>query len=275
MTDWPTVIAADFAVPEGHALVELVDELFDALCSPDPALRDEQAYPILTAWIMAGYLDDQLSSLGERAVRLLAHSQIQARTFGALILAALVHRDTASDVLDTQTLLRWTDAFADWWLAETDLRGWDDQLGWLHAVAHGADVVGELGLSPRLGGDNLARLLDLARARLLAPTGYVFAHQEDDRVALAMATVLARSELTSVAATSWIDDVRSYFEASRPGPVPAPAANTMRTLRSLYLMVDRGFRPDPEQDDQLVPPHRAEILTALGGVLHLAFPHQL
>lgn len=275
MTDWPAIIAADFEVPEDRALSDLVDELIDALCSPDPALRDEQAYPVLTAWIMAGSLDDQLSSLGERAVRLLAHSQIQARTFAALILAALVHRDTTADVVDTQTLLRWSDSFADWWLAETDLRGWDDQLGWLHAVAHGADVVGELGLSPRLGGDNLAGLLDLARARLLAPTGYVFAHQEDDRVALAMATVLARSELTSVAATSWLDDVRLHFESSRPGPVPAPAANTMRTLRSLYLMVDRGFRSDPEQNDQLIPPHRSEILAALGGVLHQAFPHQL
>jgi len=275
VTDWPAIIAADFVVPPGHALPDLVDELLVALCSPDPALRDEQAYPVLTAWIMAGHLDGQLTRLGEQVIGLLAHPQIQARTFAALILAALVHRDTAAAVLDTQSLLRWTDSFADWWLAETDLRGWDDQLGWLHAVAHGADVIGELGLSPRLGGDNLARLLDLACARLLAPTSYVFAHQEDDRAALAMATILARSELTAAAATGWLGPVRRYLEASRPGPVSAPAANTMRTLRSLYLMADRGFRPDPDQSEKHIPPHRAEILAALGDVLHLAFPHQL
>jgi hypothetical protein len=148
MTDWAAIIAADFAVPAGRALPDLAGELLDALCSPDPALRDAQAYPILTAWILARHLDSQLTELGERVVRLLAHPQTQARTFAALIVAALIHRDTAAPVLDTPTLLRWANGVADWWVAETDLRGWDDQLGWLHAAAHGADVIGELGLSP-------------------------------------------------------------------------------------------------------------------------------
>jgi hypothetical protein len=275
VTDWPAIIAADFAVPRGGVLPDLADELLDALCSPDPAVRDEQAYPVLATWIMGGRLDGGLSGLGDRVIGLLGHPEIQARSFAALILAALIHRDTIAAVLDTHSLPRWTDGFASWWLAETDLRGWDDRLGWLHAVAHGADVVGELGLSPRLGAEDLARLLDLVRARLLAPTGYVFAHQEDDRTALALATVLARPELTAAAATSWLEPVRGYFEASRPAPVPAAAANTMRTLRSLYLMADRGFRPDPDQSGKLIPPHRAEVLAALGDVLHLAFPPQL
>lgn len=275
VTDWPAIIAADFAVPEGRAAGDLTDELLEALCSPDPALRDEQAYPILTAWIVGGHLDGQLPALGQRVTGLLAHPQIQARAFAALILAALVHRDAATALVNSGTLAAWTDRFAHWWLGETDLRGWDDQLGWLHAVAHGADVIGELGLSPRVGGDDLARLLNLACARLLAPTGYVFAHQEDDRMALAMATVLTRPELPAADATGWLGAARTAFEASRPGPVPAPAANTMRTLRSLYLMTDRGFRPDPEHNDTCLPPHRAEILAAVGSVLHLAFPHQL
>jgi hypothetical protein len=49
----------------------------------------------------------------------------------------------------------------------------------------------------------------------------------------------------------------------------------MRTLRSLYLMTDRGFRPDPGQNGTYLPPRRAEILATLTDVLHLAFPHQL
>jgi Protein of unknown function (DUF2785) len=275
VTDWSAIIAADFAIPASGALPELTGELLDALCSPDPALRDEQAYPVLTAWIVAGHLDDQLSELGDRVIRLLAHPQIQARTFAALILAALVHRDTAAAVLDTPAVLRWRDDFADWWLAETDLRGWDEERGWLHAMAHGADVIGELGLSPRLDGDTLAGLLDLTCARLLAPTSYVLAHQEDDRVALAMATVLTRPELPEAAATGWLSAVNRSLERQPPGPVPAPIANTIRTLRSLYLMADRGFRPDPDHDATCIPPHQAKIVAALGDTLHLAFPHQL
>jgi uncharacterized protein DUF2785 len=274
MTDWAAISAAGFAPPTGRALGDLVDELTEALASPDPVLRDEQAYPVLTAWILDGRLDGGLASLGDRMTGMLAHPQIQARSFAALILAALVHRDTVAGVLAAPDVPRWRDRFADWWLSETDLRGWDRERGWLHAVAHGADVVGELGASPRLGGGDLAGLLDLACARLLAPTGELFAHQEDDRVALAVATVLARPELPAAAATGWLVPVRREFENGEPGPVPAHASNTMRTLRSLYLMVDRGCRPDPDAAATLVPPHRGAILPALAEVAHLAFPHQ-
>lgn len=274
MTDLAALSAAGFEPPTGRALGELVDELTEALTSPDPVLRDEQAYPVLTAWILDGRLDGQLTALGDRMVAMFAHPEIQARSFAALILAALVHRDTSAGVLAAPAVLRWRDGFAGWWLSETDLRGWDSERGWLHAVAHGADAVGEFGLSPRLGGDDLAGLLDLACARLLAPTAEVFAEQEDDRVALAMATVLTRPKLSAAAATGWLAAVRQDFEKGEPGPVPACASNTMRTLRSLYLMVDRGFRADPDADGTLVPPHRDAILPALGEVLHLAFPHQ-
>ncbi|NNG39004.1 DUF2785 domain-containing protein [Flexivirga sp. ID2601S] len=41
----------------------------------------------------------------------------------------------------------WTDAVLAWWPAEQDLRGYDEQLGWVHAVAHGADAVGALGFA--------------------------------------------------------------------------------------------------------------------------------
>jgi hypothetical protein len=274
MTDWAAVSAAGFAYPAGRAPGDLVDELTEALTSPDPVLRDEQAYPILTAWILDGRLDDELTALGDAMVAMFAHPQIQARSFAALILAMLVHRDTSAGVLAAPDVLRWRDGFARWWLSETDLRGWDSERGWLHAVAHGADVVGEFGLSPRLGGDDLAGLLDLACARLLARTGELFGQQEDERVALAMATVLARPELPAEAATGWLAAVQEEFETGEPGPVPASASNTMRTLRSLYLMVDRGFRADLEAG-KLVPPHRDVILPALGEVLHLAFPYQV
>jgi uncharacterized protein DUF2785 len=276
MTDWATISAAGFEPPASRALGGLVDELTEALTSPDPVLRDEQAYPILASWVLDGRLDSELTRLGDRMVAMFGHPEIQARSFAALILATVVHRDTAAGVLAAPDVLRWRDGFAAWWLSETDLRGWDSERGWLHAVAHGADVVGELGLSPRLGAGDLAGLLDLACARLLARTGELFAHEEDDRVALAMATVLTRAELSAQAATGWLVAVGQDFEKVEPGPLPFPpyVPNTLRTLRSLYLMVDRGFRADLDAEGTLLPPYRDAILPALGEVLHLAFPHQ-
>ena len=275
MTNWAAIIDADFAVPAGASLPALTGELVAALGDPDPARRDEQVYPVLSTWVLTGLLDEDLTALGERLTGLLADPRVQARTFAALMLAVLVNRDTAAGVVEAATVLGWRDAFAAWWLTETDLRGWDGELGWLHAAAHGADLAGELGLSPRLGGADLAALLDLATARLLAPTEHVFAHQEDDRIALALAVVLTRPELTEQAATRWLEPVRRFFEADPAPPLPAHAVNTARTLRCLYLMAARGIQPDPGEAATYQLPHRGPVLAALGAVLHLAFPPQL
>lgn len=275
VTNWAAIIDADFAIPAGASLPALTSELVAGLGEPDPGLRDEQVYPVLSSWVLAGQLDDGLTALGEQLTGLLGDPRIQARTFAALMLAVLVNRDTAAGVVDAATVLGWRDAFAGWWLAETDLRGWDSELGWLHAAAHGADLAGELGLSPRLGAADLTALLGLASARLLAPTGHVFAHQEDDRIALALAVVLGRPELTEQAATRWLEPVREFFDAGPEFPPPAHAVNTARTLRCLYLMADRGIQPDPDEGATYQLPHRRAILAALGAILHLAFPPQL
>lgn len=57
---------------------------------------------------------------------------MQARTFAPLALAVVL--DRGADRLSTATVERWYDAFAAWYPAEADTRGWDDALGWLHAA---------------------------------------------------------------------------------------------------------------------------------------------
>jgi Protein of unknown function (DUF2785) len=61
--------------------------------------------------------------------------------------------------------------------------------GWLHAVAHGADLLAAFGRCPQV---SPVPLLDLAAARRLAGTGYVFAHQEDDGLGYAIGLTLTK-----------------------------------------------------------------------------------
>src|SRR6202034_786369 len=96
----------------------------------------------------------------------LKDQELQARTFADLILAEVVERDMTSGRATAEASLRWRDAFASWYPAERDLRGWDERLGWLHAVAHGADALAQFGRSPRLGSDDLRRLLATGRERM-------------------------------------------------------------------------------------------------------------
>jgi Protein of unknown function (DUF2785) len=177
--------------------------------------------------------------------------------------------------LAAECVPRWQSAFAAWWRGEADLRGWDARLGWLHAVAHGADTLRAFGRSPRLGAAQLADLLDLAVDRLRDGGGYLFAQGEDDRIAYALGSVLTRVELSVADATAWLDRVQAAIEAGEPGPVPGWASNTLRTLGSLYVFADRGVRwydPDASALGSAVPmPHSGAVKERVADVLRLAW----
>lgn len=259
MTDWAAVVTADFPVPDD--LDAAVADLLELLASPDPEVRDWQAREVLRRWIERGVLDDRLAVIGDAMVERFAHPQVQARTFAPLILANSVDRASTAGLLDAATLARWRSAFAGWWLTEPDVRGWDDELGWLHAVAHGADVVVAFGRSPRTTAPELAELLTLVAERTVAATDYRYAQQEEDRLARALASTLTRPELTEAQATGWLAPIDRLFATGEPGPLPIDAANTFAVLRATYVMVDR-----------CAVPHRAAVTEAIAARLHEVFP---
>ena len=76
--------------------------------------------------------------------------EIQSRAFAPLLLATLVREGDYEP--------GWQTAFARWYPAEADLRGYDVKLGRLHAVAHGADLLGALGWCPRTDPEPLPAL---------------------------------------------------------------------------------------------------------------------
>ncbi|WP_330300449.1 DUF2785 domain-containing protein [Streptomyces sp. NBC_00503] len=250
MINWDSVIEDhDYAVPATRSFDDLVADLSQALADPDPEIRDGAPHMVLREWIARGVIDGpRRSALGDAMAVRFTDQEIQARTFAPLVLTYLVR---AGDFRPG-----WLDAFADWFVTETDLRGYDDTIGWLHAVAHGADLLGAFGLrleaDPRL-------LLRLAATRLLTPTDHVLEQQEDDRLAKALDIVLARQDLTEQTVTAWLEPVAQAFRTLPRGPVPAWYSNTVRTLRPLYILVHRG--PDR--------PCRQALTAALTEVLDL------
>lgn len=259
MTEWRAVVGENPYLADGLDLDETVAALTELLRSPDPAARD--AFASVRLARLVPHLDtERRLRLGDAMLPALRHEQTQARTFAPLILAALVHAGEYRP--------RWQTEFEAWYPAERDLRGYDPELGWLHAVAHGADLLGEFGLCEQV---DPAAMLRLATARLLAPTEYVLRDQEEDRLAHALARTLTRPELTADASVAWLDPIEADFTAGEPGPVPAHASNTMRTLRLLYLLADRGVRPDWSGTPAQPLAHREAVKERLAEVLaHVA-----
>jgi len=165
----------------------------------------------------------------------------------------------------------WVPPFERWYVAEEDLRRYDAKLGWLHAVAHGADLLGTLGLHPAV---EPVQMLRLGIGRLLTPTPYVLRDMEDDRLAYALAITLTRDDLTDADATLWLDPaIRALSNPPVEGITPE-VTNTVRTLRALYLLVDHGMRL-PKADRLTPVPHGDAVKAKIVEVVRIVTPRYL
>ncbi|MDX2544508.1 DUF2785 domain-containing protein [Streptomyces sp. WI04-05B] len=251
----------DIGELSGAARTAALGALVADLRSPDPVVRDEGAYGAAVRWI-PGLDALERRWLGDRTAELFDDPGIQARAFAPLVLARLVDAGVWRQ--------EWWEAFAGWYPGETDLRGYDSELGWVHAAAHGADLLAALARRPE---QDPAPLFELVVARLLADTGQVFDAQEDDRIARALAQLLCRPGLAAAGSVGWLDAVSAAFRTGEPGPVPPWASNAMRTLRMLYLLVDRGLLAPGGDGPPSTVTHREAVLDALAATLAIVTPY--
>jgi hypothetical protein len=233
MTNWGSVAETDYAVPTEVPLESLVAELTEMLKSPDPRQRDELAYSTLATWIDRELLPaDALDELGDEMATRFTSPQIQVRTFAPLILDCLVTKGRFKR--------SWYDGFAAWYPSEKDLRGHDEELGWLHAIAHGSDLLAAFGRCPQMAPPEV---LAVAADRLVAPADQVWRDHEHDRLGFAIALTLAREDLGPDQAISWLAPVEANWEGRVQGPPSGELSNAVHTLRMVYLLTETGVRP--------------------------------
>jgi hypothetical protein len=262
MTDWARIRADGFAVPTDRPLGDLVAELSSMLRSPDPVVRDTHAYATLATWIANGALGtDQLRALGDEMVARFDDAEIQARTFAPLILDVIV----STGVFEPS----WVPPFERWYVAEEDLRGFDPKLGWLHAVAHGSDLLAALARVPAV---EPVEMLRLGIGRILTPTEYVLGSLEDDRLGFALAVALARPDLSAADAVGWLDPAVRGVVVNGSDGIRPELSNTLRTLRVVYLLIDHGVRLDAENPRVQIP-HRDLVKAKLVEVFTVATPY--
>lgn len=228
-TFWRAVAANEFKVPTSQPMPAMLDSLTALLGSSDPVLRDDVAYSTLANWIYR----QRVVSVEERR-RLLGLWQanlrvgigetgtptVLRRSFSALALGTLVILDNEAPYLDRpefDALLRSALAYLR---DERDVRGFDSTLGWMHAVAHTADLLKFLARSRHLTRDEQGLLLQgIADAMIRLETPLV--NGEDERLARAVLSIAARPDLDDAALAAFL---------KRVAPQRRPEAPTVATL---------------------------------------------
>ncbi len=260
---WDRVGAEGHKVPSDRSLPDLTSELTTMLGDTDPRRRDRIAYEVLATWVSEGVYDELLEGLGDGMAAGLRvglgerdTDTVFRRSFSALILGECISRDNAAHVVPADTILRWGDQVAGWFVRERDLRGHVPGKGWAHAAAHGADALAALAWSEAMGRLELTVLLDILADRLVTDTGDRLVHGEDDRMAFATMEILRRDLLALEVLEPWLarlaDAARPDHGGDHSVDPYRTAGNVQAFLRALHLQLALGPRPPATRADLLL-----------------------
>ena len=250
---------------------DLAPELVEDLASPDSELRDVLAYDILVLWIYKGaltpdevrplmhnLLDGLRVRLGENGT-----DSVFRRSYSALILSVIAARNIDHAFLSPEEYHALLDAALFYLEAEKDVRGFDSQKGWMHSVAHTADLLKFLARDPLLASVEQVRLLAALHAKLQgAPTLYECG--EDERLARIVISLARRDPPEKGALTDWVKAVAADATfPERPTPENLRLlANTRHLLTSLWAEMSVDERPSAGLDFL-----RADVREALRQIL--------
>jgi len=259
--------------PNATELPKLLTQLTSLLGSPSMKLRDDTAYTLLSRWILRDNLasDDQCRSLLKGLTDNLQQQLPEAntttqhavllRSFSALSLALLVARDHQAPYLDQVAFDALVTKATQYLIHEPDERGYDPQLGWVHASAHGADLIRQLAKSSRLQPPQQTALLHSISERLQR-LQLAFTASEDDRMAHAVVELVQRQDFELARLRTFLTTLANL--PSRPLAEHQVTASHNRRLLVQALLVRLLLAP---RDHEHVEPTIALLKQALLGKL--------
>ena len=212
---------------------ELALPLTSCLGSPNPELRDRIGYELLTYWLRSDQVADETrrALLAELSQKLhdSAEEASLARSFSALILSEVMRSDAQSPFMTEGERARLLDDARRALERESDYRGLVPEIGWVHPVAHLADVLWRVALHPHSGAVEARVILD-ALARKAAPSETAYAFNESDRMARVVVVIVRRSLLDTTELTEWLDE----FETPRSMDAWTDAFRSPEGMRQLH-----------------------------------------
>jgi len=214
----------------------------------------------LSVWLRAGSLSaDAVQALRRDLLRRLngPGGAGYARPFAALALSEVARVDRLKPLFTPDERAELVSAATAYLRGVTDRRGYDPRGGWRHGVAHGADLVLQLGLNPAATDEQMRALLH-AVASQIAPQGeHFYIYGEPERLARPVYYIAARGHGDAEHWKRWLEAVAAPVpDADWPAALRSTAGlarrhNAQSFVQVLYVMVREGN--DTALQERLLP----------------------
>jgi ribosomal protein S13 len=253
-----------WVMPDVAARQVLALDLLGCLGSSDPVLRDELAFEALSAWMRSKQLtNDTLHSINRQLQHILDtgaanHAGTASQhgfllPFAALTLAEVARVDRLQAFLTEPELDQLVTSGVNYLQKVRDYRGFVEGEGWRHGVAHGADVMLQLSINPRLTRNHSDQIL-ASIASQIAPSGdHFYKYREGERLMAPVFYLARRENITSLDWETWLGELVSTIKADAPASQVALARrhNLAGFLLPLYFSVQESG--DARQRERLLP----------------------
>jgi hypothetical protein len=198
---------------QGYAIVDadrrerFAIELVECLGDPDPQIRDDIAFDGFVTLLRG----KQLRNDAVRALLSTMTSQLNSKDddplgfrnpFLALSLAEVARADRINEIFSAAERAELVTVSTIYMRSISDYRGFDEEEGWRHGVAHTADLQMQLTLNAAVTQEQLVQMRD-AIATQVAPQGdHFYVYGESGRLARPILFMAARDTFTE---QQWID----------------------------------------------------------------------
>lgn len=242
--------ALEFTMPDADERMALAEGLLACLGDPDPVLRDGIAYEALTQWLRAGAFDaDALRKLRDALYAMLDGDDDAGfrRPFAALVLSEVARTDRVRPWMTPVERASMVERAAQFLASVSDYRGFDDEQGWRHGVAHGADWLMQLALNPALERVQLDAILAAVAAQAVPESAHAYVFGEAGRLARPVLYIAKRDVYSDADWQAWFASlVPRIGDAAQVYADEAWLArrhDLMAFFKSLYLEADQSEDP--------------------------------
>ncbi len=239
--DYWRPIRATADSPE-HSANQLSRELVSCLNSANSELRDGIGYELFTYWLR----NDKLSTESKTILLQSLSSNLQqggddrslSRSFSALVLSEVMRADNQSSFMSQQDRLDLLNLAVTALSNESDFRGLVEGIGWVHPIAHLADVLWRFSLHSALD-EEQARLIFSGVRSKAGPAAVSYTFNEGDRLARPIAILIRRQALPADEFVAWLanfdtpESMDSWSDAFASVEGMAELHNTKLFIRAL------------------------------------------
>jgi len=246
ITDLRRIKDNDYNLNEGEMASDYLDLMLKYIGDPDPELRDDLIYLTFAYWIQDKkfFNNEELCDLlnvliSENYLFYNIGSEkddsILRRSFSVLSINPILCAHLDNPFLDTDMILKIKNSLIRYLKEEKDLRGYDNEKGWMHALAHTADAFNVLLDCEGTTEETCIEVLLSIKDKLLEGK-YFFTAQEDERLVNVIYYNIIEDKLLSDSyICSWLEGLNKVLEIKDSITKFRAKVNTKNLIRSLYF----------------------------------------